>query len=155
MLRLQSSVPQTELLAESRQQVSLPDGSTIDLQAGSLIRYAKEEWETEREVFMEGEAYFDVEKGEKFEINLKQGKVTILGTTFQITEKEDTLHVTCFSGKVKVQAFGYEETLTPGQSITAIKDFRPLVSQTALTQPIWLSDNVQLQEVPLAQVLAQ
>lgn len=144
-----------EILAEKREQVVLPDQSSIELQAGSFLSYADSDWENNREVFLKGEAFFEVEKGEKFDIKLKDGTVSILGTSFLIKEMEDSLEVVCFSGKVQVEAYGFREILEAGEKVLAVKDKSPVRAETALVQPIWLSTNISLTDVPLSAVLKQ
>lgn len=146
---------QTELFAENREQLRLPDGSLIELQKGSRVRYPKKEWEENRAVYLEGEAYFEVEKGERFDIYLKQGKVSVLGTSFLISERADTLSVVCFTGKVQVEAFGASQILEKGESVLTIKDQSPQLLTTVLPQPIWLAENIKLEDVSLGLVVQQ
>ncbi|MEM8889880.1 MAG: FecR domain-containing protein [Bacteroidota bacterium] len=144
-----------EILAEQREQVVLPDQSSIELQAGSFLSYAESDWENNREVFLQGEAFFEVEKGKKFDIKLKDGTVSILGTSFLITEMKDSLEVVCFSGKVQVKAYGYEEILEAGEKVLAVKDQAPERAETALVQPLWLSTNISLKNVPFVVLMEQ
>ncbi|MEL6253948.1 MAG: FecR domain-containing protein [Bacteroidota bacterium] len=154
-LRQGEQIVSKEILAEKREQVVLPDQSSIELQAGSFLSYAESDWENNREVFLKGEAFFEVEKGKKFDIKLKDGMVSILGTSFLITEMEDSLKVVCFSGKVQVEAYGSTEILEAGEKVLAIKDQAPERTVTALLQPIWLSNNIRLEDVPISEVLKQ
>ncbi|MEL6699133.1 MAG: FecR family protein [Bacteroidota bacterium] len=144
-----------EYIAQQAQQVDLPDGTRIDLQAGSTLRYDAGDWENNRKVSLEGEAYFDVAKGKKFDIQLPQGSVRILGTRFHITESPDTLAVVCYEGRVQVHAFGKEAILTAGRGLLATQDGIPRLDTTSLIQPLWLSDNVNLKNVTLGDALAQ
>ncbi|MDW3645533.1 MAG: FecR family protein [Bacteroidia bacterium] len=154
-LRQGEQIVAKEILAEKREQVVLPDQSSIELQAGSFLSYAASDWENNREVFLKGEAFFEVEKGEKFDIKLKDGTVSILGTSFLITEMEDSLEVVCFSGKVQVEAYGFKEILEAGEKVLAVKDKSPERTETALVQPLWLSSNIRLTDAPLSVVLMQ
>lgn len=144
-----------EILAQENQEISLPDGSIIQLEAGSLVRYSDEDWEENRSVFLQGQAYFEVEKGKKFDILLEQGQVQILGTSFNIIEKQDTLRVVCYTGKVSVDAFGEKTILNPGEAVTAIKNAAPITEATSLAQPLWLSNRIRLQDIPLGEVISQ
>ncbi|MBN8567437.1 MAG: FecR domain-containing protein, partial [Flavobacteriales bacterium] len=55
----------------------LPDNSTVLLNSGSEIEYKKWNWNNERKLKLNGEAYFKVAKGKKFEVATELGKVTV------------------------------------------------------------------------------
>jgi ferric-dicitrate binding protein FerR (iron transport regulator) len=82
--------------------VTLPDQSTVELNANSSISYKPLMWNFTRKVKFEGEAFFDITKGSKFEIESKYGKTFILGTSFNIYARGNDYKVTCYTGKVKV-----------------------------------------------------
>lgn len=77
----------------------LPDNSRIVLHDGSSISYKKFFWN--RNVTLNGEAYFEVEKGAGFQVKTRQGEVEVLGTRFSVNEMQDQLTVQCYEGKVK------------------------------------------------------
>jgi ferric-dicitrate binding protein FerR (iron transport regulator) len=81
---------------------TLPDGSKVTLNAGTKVAYHPFWWILEREVTLEGEAFFEVEKGEKFEVISSHGKTTVLGTSFNIYARNNHYQVTCYTGKVRV-----------------------------------------------------
>ncbi|MGQ1910826.1 FecR family protein [Marinifilum sp. RC60d5] len=82
--------------------VVLPDNSTIELNANSSLSYKPYWWNYSRKVKFEGEAFFDITKGSKFEIESNYGKTFILGTSFNIYARGNNYKVTCYTGKVKV-----------------------------------------------------
>lgn len=82
--------------------VELPDHSKIQLNAGSEISYHPYWWAFSREVKFEGEAYFEVEKGSRFQVESENGTTTVLGTSFNIYARDINYRVTCLTGKVKV-----------------------------------------------------
>ncbi|MEM9548482.1 MAG: FecR domain-containing protein [Bacteroidota bacterium] len=99
--------------------ITLPDGSTVAVNADSKIAYNKASWNEKREVFLEGEAFFSVEKGSNFKVLTDDGTVQVLGTSFNVYSREDQLSVQCETGKVSVQTSGDTESiLTPNQSVT-------------------------------------
>lgn len=144
-----------EIFAKKRETVILPDQSSIELQQGSSLSYAESDWGNNREVFLEGEAFFKVEKGKKFDIKLEEGTVSILGTSFLIKERKDSLEVLCYSGKVEVNAYGFREILEAGDKVLAIKNKVPERAKTSLIQPIWLSTNINLENVHISNALEQ
>lgn len=96
--------------------LALPDNSQVTLNAGSNITFYKWNWENEREIMLEGEAFFDVEKGEEFTVKTPNGNITVLGTSFNVRNWGNKLEVSCFTGKVKVYNNNSYVFLTKGES---------------------------------------
>ena len=99
--------------------VELPDGSIVHLNASSSLSFTTGEWEDEREVFLTGEAYFDVEKGSQFTVVTEQGNVQVLGTEFNVFSRNEGFGVACFEGKVQVESASSSVVLTPGKKTVA------------------------------------
>lgn len=97
----------------------LPDGSIVSLNANSTIDYQKD-FKSDREVRLEGEAFFEVQKGSKFTVVTASGNVEVLGTSFNVNAKNQTLSVYCRTGKVLVynKTINKESVLQPGQSVS-------------------------------------
>lgn len=92
----------------------LPDGSRVDLNAGSILKYYPLKWRFERKLKFEGEGYFNVQKGEKFTVVSPNGSTQVLGTSFNIFARNDNYRVTCLTGKVQVTSTDSESViLTP------------------------------------------
>ncbi len=98
---VEKSVPKGEKL-----QFTLPDGSLVWLNADSRLRYMASFDDSLREVFLEGEAFFDVvpNAAQPFVIRTKHSEVRVLGTSFNVRAYPDmpqteTLVVT---GEVRV-----------------------------------------------------
>lgn len=70
----------------SKSQLILPDGSKVWLNAGSKLRYSFQFNQLIREVYLEGEAFFDVSKNKNKPFFVKTMGVTIkvLGTVFNV-----------------------------------------------------------------------
>jgi len=81
---------------------NLPDGSEINLYAGSSISYHPYWWFVSRELNFEGEAFFSIAKGSNFTIVSQKGTVEILGTSFNILSRNNKYNVACYTGKVRV-----------------------------------------------------
>ncbi len=80
----------------------LPDGSTVGLNAGSSLTFRPYWWQFAREVDFEGEGFFEVQKGNKFEVSSKMAKTIVLGTSFNIVSRNGKYQVLCVTGRVKV-----------------------------------------------------
>jgi ferric-dicitrate binding protein FerR (iron transport regulator) len=91
------------------QRVTLPDGSTVALNANSRLRYARD-WSPDapREVWLEGEAYFQVTKKRnprgrvKFTVHAGNVRVEVLGTAFDVHSRRGATRVVLTEGKVQL-----------------------------------------------------
>jgi len=84
---------------------TLPDSSMVMLNAGSRLYYQENFSGDNREVFLEGEGYFEVSKDLKrsFVVNTGQTSTTALGTSFNIRAyNEKEIDVFLLTGKVLV-----------------------------------------------------
>lgn len=66
--------------------MDLPDGSKVWLNADSKLRYFDNNLVNKREVYLEGEAYFEVARDENrpFQIHVNNSLVKVLGTKFNV-----------------------------------------------------------------------
>ena len=85
-----------------QKKVILPDGSTVQLNAKSMIGYNDENWADERNVYLAGEGFFRAKKGQVFTVLAEQGKVAVAGTQFNVFAREKELDVKCTEGRVQV-----------------------------------------------------
>jgi transmembrane sensor len=121
---------------------SLPDDSQIVLNAGSEISYKRWNWDNNRNLELDGEAYFKVAKGQKFEVNTKHGKVTVLGTQFDVKSRNDRFDVSCYEGRVMVKYNDTEVVITKGQSVAFANGQKIDVPQNANSEPEWLQEKL-------------
>lgn len=105
-----------------KQYIHLPDGSAVLLNDNSELRYEPGFGTEAREVFLAGEAYFDIKHDATKPFRVHTGKVitTVLGTAFNVKAWPDAgeVKVTVDRGKVQVgdgtHAYG---TITRDQQI--------------------------------------
>lgn len=124
-----------------RTEFLLPDNSEVVLNAGSKAEYKSWNWNKERSVDLTGEAFFKVAKGKTFDVNTSLGKVTVVGTQFNVKARENRFDVTCFEGKVKVTYNNEEVLLTPGESISYEDGETIDTPETIDQQPGWTTTN--------------
>ena len=103
--------------------LTLPDGSFIQLNGGSSIRFAEHLSGMKREIEITGEAYCKVakDKARPFIVTIGDYKIEVLGTTFNVNDyKEDQyLTVALVEGKVTVrQSQGGNVLLEPGKMVS-------------------------------------
>jgi transmembrane sensor len=115
----------------SRGNVTLADGSTVWLNAGSTLTYAQGYGSNERTVYLEGEGFFNVAKdrSKPFTVITSQLEIVALGTSFNVKSypEENIIQATIISGSVMVsrnEHKSYEKgvVLEPNQQITFLKD---------------------------------
>lgn len=99
--------------------VTLPDNSSVKLNAESSISYNKLLWLFNRNVAFSGEGFFEVTKGSRFTVSTKNGNVEVLGTSFNIYTRSEMFEVACVTGKVKVSNSKNSVVLTPGNNTTS------------------------------------
>lgn len=97
-------------------QLELSDGTRVWLNAESELRFPVQFGTGEREVYLKGEAYFDVRKdvARRFIVHLKESNVTVLGTSFNIKAygDEDYIYTTLVEGKVRFTSEKEHEEVT-------------------------------------------
>ncbi|MBS3737430.1 FecR family protein [Mesohalobacter halotolerans] len=106
----------TTKVAQS-QTIQLPDQSNVLLQPGSSLSYNDYFWFLNREVKLEGEAFFEVAKGETFTVKTANGEVKVLGTKFNVKTFHDELQVMCYEGRVEVSQNNLSDVITPNEFI--------------------------------------
>lgn len=100
----------------------LPDGSEVTVNANSRIRYANN-WHTggNREVWMEGEAFFQVKKTldhRRFVVHTDRFDVVVTGTQFNVVSRPGRANIMLHEGSVTLQAKdGSEVKMTPGDFV--------------------------------------
>ena len=107
-------------LAGYTRYITLPDGSSVVLHAGSKLEYPTVFAGKTREVRLSGEAYFDVfhNPAKPFIIHTGSVKTTVLGTAFNIKSDEKKVVISVTRGKVKVEdATRVVAVLTPDQQV--------------------------------------
>lgn len=90
----------------ARSQIILPDGTKIWLNAATRLRYDKAFNDGTREVFLEGEAFFEVKKDKNrpFIVHTSAIDIRVIGTAFNVKsyKEERTIEATLLRGKIQV-----------------------------------------------------
>ena len=133
----------------------LPDNSEVTLNSGSEIAYKNWNWDENRNLNLDGEAYFKVAKGKTFEVNTNLGKVAVLGTQFNVKARNNRFDVTCFEGKVKVNYNNQEVILTKGKTVSFENNVKIIDQTISETKPLWTSKEMQFDKEKLINVLEE
>jgi len=143
--RFETEIAQTET-------VQLPDQSNVILNAKSSLTYSTKDWKNNRVLQLNGEAFFDVEKGSTFSVETALGAVTVLGTEFNVKQRDGIFEVTCYEGKVAVTRGDERIILLPGDA--AFLNNNVLIAQKiSVTTPSWRNNFSTFTNVPVGQVL--
>jgi ferric-dicitrate binding protein FerR (iron transport regulator) len=121
----------------------LPDGSVIFLNAGSKIRYSVDGANGQREVFLSGEAWFDVARNEKkpFLVHTPYYDVKVTGTKFNVKayDSDEIVTTTLEEGQVIVQSgdnlkLSDNISLHPGEQVVFHKKDKSAVVKNVNTK---------------------
>lgn len=137
-----------------RSEVILPDNSELFLNADSRISYSEKNWDNQRNIKLDGEAFFKVAKGKKFTVSTEQGTVTVLGTQFNVENRKGIFEVTCYEGLVSVTHNGKEIKLPAGNSYVVING-KQVTGTPKGTQPSWMNNESSFESIPLKYVFAE
>lgn len=83
----------------------LPDSTKVTLNANSVLRYASDFAAGEREVWLDGEAFFAVvhtRSNQRFLVHTAELQVEVLGTRFNVNSRRGRSRVVLEEGKVKL-----------------------------------------------------
>jgi ferric-dicitrate binding protein FerR (iron transport regulator) len=147
-------------------QLTLPDGTRVTLNAHSrLRRYA---WRpgAAREVWLQGEAYFDVQHldrdnlivpGERFIVHTGQLNVEVLGTRFNVKQRRAQTQVVLQRGRVRVSLPGRPAlTLAPSEAArfdSVSGRFDKLVVATTAPTLAWTEQKLLLHRTTVNDIL--
>jgi transmembrane sensor len=135
-------VPQTQTAGFGEKTTFLlPDNSEVVLNSGSEINYKKWNWNSNRRLELKGEAYFRVSKGRRFEVQTSLGKVSVLGTQFNVKARKNRFDVVCYEGCVKVNYANTQILLTHGQSVT-FENGKQVNMRVNSLKPEWMDNQI-------------
>ena len=109
-----------------RFQLVLADGTKVFLNSGSEMRYPERFGKIRREVFLKGEAWFEVTKDSTREFLVHAGAmdVKVLGTSFNVKayDRLETVATTLVEGSVEVACAGKSFQIVPGEQFVYDKN---------------------------------
>ena len=133
--------------------LNLPDNSEVILNAKSKLSYNKKLWKTDRRLELEGEAFFKVTKGKTFTVNTNAGAIKVLGTQFNVKERDNFFEVHCYEGSVRVTCGPNTVVLMPGNTFRMVNGVVIPIKDFNADKPSWLAKESTFDKVPLWQVI--
>ena len=144
--------------------VTLNDGTSITLDAGSELKY-KTDFSHSREVYLKGEGYFQVahDPARPFYVHANHALVQVLGTKFDVRawDESPVVTVTVKEGKV---ALGYDAPHTSTRVFLHSGEQSFLPKHGPPSRPInvdvdgytsWMHNEIHFQDATLKEILAQ
>lgn len=135
--------------------VELPDASSVSLNAKSVLVFNKNSWKNNREVALQGEAFFKVAKGASFNVITETGTITVYGTQFNVKQRDNYFEVICYEGLVGVTFNSQETKLKAGDSFLIIDGKTIAKEKENSLTPSWLNNESQFTSLPYKQVIAE
>lgn len=143
----------------SVQNIPLPDGSTIKLNNRSKLIYPQQFSGHSREVFLEGEAYFDIahDKQHPFIVRAGELKIKVLGTKFTVnaTSLIPQITATLLEGSIDVSNEKEHKLMKPNQQLTydvnsgemLLTNLTNAKREIRWTQNIWVLSDTPLLDI--------
>ncbi|SFS74932.1 FecR family protein [Porphyromonadaceae bacterium NLAE-zl-C104] len=146
------------------QTIRLSDGSVVWLNASSLFRYPEKFGSKNREVYLDGEAYFSVMKNERqvFLVHTDKQQINVLGTEFNVLgySSDPYTITTLVTGKVTLGTYDNENNLKneimmdPNQQVYFDKQsFQTTLSEVnTLDVTSWMKGIYSFRDSPLEEI---
>ena len=132
--------------------VLLSDGTEVILNSESELTYNRKYNKNNRSVHLIGEAYFSVQKGNiPFNVLTPHGKISVLGTSFNIRTRNDGFEVGVNDGEVQVSNENSLLNLSKGQLIDVESEFfsSNIIQIPTDQYPDWLNRKFYCNETTL------
>ncbi len=147
---------QTEFTTKIGEQLTfvLPDSTKVTLNSNSSLIFSANNWEENKVVTLDGEAFFSVTHGALFSVKTNTATIKVLGTQFNVTSHGTYFETQCYQGKVKVTASKARDIiLSKGKAYRmegAVGNHLDIVDKN----PSWLTGESTFKNVPLEYVLS-
>lgn len=94
-------------------ELNLPDGSSVKVNRNSTIKWQKKFDGSNREILLEGEAYFDVAHNPEkpFIVSTQEVKIKVLGTAFSILDNKEQKEIEAIVTRGKVLMYTQERQI--------------------------------------------
>ncbi|MBZ4192483.1 FecR family protein [Niabella beijingensis] len=168
---------------QSKTSLVLPDGSKVWINEKTVLRFSNDLGREQREVYLEGEAYFDIvkNKNKPFVVHTRNMDVRVLGTEFNVRAygNEYSSETTLIRGRVEVLLNQKKEekvVLHPNEKLViqnkdgsnrkraaesgdtarpviAISKVFPNGADSGFLETQWLKDNIRFDQQPLKTII--
>lgn len=160
------SVEETSVTADTiirsdggRSLMTLPDGTKVILNSGSVIAYPANFNKEYRCVSLEGEAFFDVaeNKARAFTVTVPGMEISVHGTKFNVYAYPEMAYseMALVEGSVSAKAGDKEYNVSPGQKVCVSRNTgrMNLFATDNILETCWLKDKIVFMHEPLHKVV--
>lgn len=145
--------------AGSKTSYMLPDGSKVEINAAGKISFNKMSWKIRRGLSLQGEAFFNVTKGDRFTVFCPTASVSVLGTSFNIQAHKEYFKTECYTGRVRVKipVEHFEKIITKNEAVIDSKSQKAVYTafENKQSTPSWLNGEFYFDKVPFKLVLEE
>jgi ferric-dicitrate binding protein FerR (iron transport regulator) len=143
---------------------TLPDGTSVRINAGSTLSYAQHFGQKERWVDFSGEAFFEVkeDKQRPFTVSTRHMNIEVLGTSFNVYAFNNShwAEMTLLTGSVRASSkknSAWQVLVKPNEKVICDTLTGLLTVQPAQTQyeTAWLTGEMVFRSEPLSRVLSK
>lgn len=152
---VENSVREIYTKPGTRLHLQLSDGTKVWLNDGTTFRYPEQFADGKREVFVDGEAYFEVksDKQHPFVVKNPLMKTTVTGTHFNIHgySADQFFEATLIEGKVFLEGAAGKTELMPGQQLQYATDTKRIEKKQvrSLNSVSWIDGKLTIQNETL------
>lgn len=118
----------------TRTQIDLPDGTRVWLNDGTTFRYPEQFTGSKREVFVDGEAYFEVKSNPEnpFVVNNPMMNTVVTGTHFNLNaySADNYFEATLIEGKIHLENENKNLVMKPGEQVQFDSKLEKIVQKT-------------------------
>lgn len=136
--------------------IQLVDGTKIWLNANSTLRFYTSTKSSKREVWLEGEGYFEVKKDKHrpFIVYSNSQEITVTGTSFNVRSGARSSQTTLIEGGVSINKGAF--VLAPGQQLNSHNAVDGRISEVDVDEFVaWKNGYFMYNNRPLSQVLKE
>ena len=149
------------------QEIQLPDGSKIILNANSSVRFDEKNFLNQRKVYMQGEVFFEVKKEignaglpSDFEVLTQDVAVQVLGTRFNVNTRRADTRVVLEEGKVRLELSGKTDEIVdmePGDMVTYQHEKKELKKSIVNTEIYlaWKENKLIYKDTPVSEIIEE
>jgi ferric-dicitrate binding protein FerR (iron transport regulator) len=147
-----------EAPAGQQTKILLPDGSSVRLNSQTKLTYSSHFSKENRQVWLEGEAFFEVKSDTEHPFTVLSGlvNISVTGTQFNVhAYREETSTVTLLKGRVEIITPDSSLTLKPGCQATVSKMHGITVSERTPGVCAWTKGEFFYFNRPLKEIAAE
>lgn len=110
-------------ISDQQEKLILQDNSIAWLNEKSTMKYFDDKSSAKREVVLDGEAFFEIEKSKApFIITTENAQITVLGTIFNVDSDEEGTEVHVKSGKVELRPLNSNQVIELNKNQIGVYD---------------------------------